>query len=163
MCVDISKRIWYTQSKEGNTMHTTFVHCLNRSFDALEKAKKAFWGEEKQMKTKHITAMLLTATLLLIPVQAAEDWSAVCIYCDNGYRLPDKCGGMLQNHQEIPVEVWSDCQQTGHTNCKTITISGYTVARCTERCNRIRGTHPCYKYHTNSTNIELCKYDYSYQ
>ena len=50
MCVDISKRIWYTQSKEGNTMHTTFVHCLNRSFDAFEKTKKAFWGRKSKWK-----------------------------------------------------------------------------------------------------------------
>ncbi len=114
------------------------------------------------MKTKHIMAMLLTATLLLIPVQAAEDRAAVCIYCDNGYKLPDKCGGMLQNYWEIPETEWSDCRQAGHTNCKTITISGYTVARCTEGCNRIIGTHPCYEYHTKSANVELCRYGYPY-
>ena len=144
VCWHIETNMVYSKQRGE---HDAYYFCalFESLFWCIRKNKKSILREEKQMKTKHITAMLLTATLLLIPVQAVEDWSAVCIYCDNGHRLPDKCGGMLQNHQEIPVEVWSDCQQVCHTNCKTITISGYTVARCTEGCNRIRGTHPCYR------------------
>ena len=34
-------------------MHTTFVHCLNRSFDALEKAKKHFEGGKANESKTH--------------------------------------------------------------------------------------------------------------
>ena len=36
-------------------MHTTFVHCLNRSFDALEKAKKSILrgGKANENKTHY--------------------------------------------------------------------------------------------------------------
>ena len=114
------------------------------------------------MKAKNVMAMLLTATLLLVPTQAAEETNraAVCAYCGEGRRLSDVCGGMVQNYWEIPESQWGNCSK--HIDCKTITIEGYTVARCTEGCRKIIDTHPCYEYHTKSENVEVCPYGYPY-